>query len=78
MSLIIWVLVGYGQGDSEKYLIKHFSKPKLTNLTHIAVDEISIGKRHKYITLVLDLKSGAVVFIGDGKGADSLKPFGTS
>ncbi len=59
----------------KKYLIKHFSKPKLTNLTHIAVDEISIGKRHKYITLVLDLKSGAVVFIGDGKGADSLKPF---
>ncbi len=59
----------------KEYLIKHFSKPKLTNLAHIAVDEISIGKRHKYITLVLDLKSGAVVFIGDGKGADSLKPF---
>lgn len=59
----------------KEYLIKHFSKPRLKNLTHIAIDEISIGKRHKYITLVLDLKSGAVVFIGDGKGADSLEPF---
>jgi len=59
----------------KEYLIKHFSKPKLKNMTHLAIDEISIGKRHKYITLVLDLKSGAVVFIGDGKGADSLMPF---
>jgi transposase len=57
------------------YLHKHFSKPKLTNLCEIAIDEISIGLNHKYFTIVLDLKTGAVVFIGDGKGADSLKPF---
>jgi len=25
--------------------------------------------------LGLDLESGAVVFVGDGKGADALKPF---
>ena len=25
--------------------------------------------------MVLDLESGAVVFVGDGKGADALKPF---
>ena len=27
------------------------------------------------MTVVLDLKSGAVVFVGDGKGADALDPF---
>ena len=27
------------------------------------------------MTVVLDLESGRVVFIGDGKGADSLSPF---
>lgn len=59
----------------KEYLYKHFSTPKLQHITHIAIDEISVGKRHKYLTLVLDLKSGAVVFIGDGKGAESLKPF---
>src|SRR4029077_12841711 len=41
----------------------------------IAIDEIHLGKRHRFITLVLDLDSGAVVFVGDGKGAEALKPF---
>lgn len=57
------------------HLLKHFSKPKVTDLKQIAIDEISIGKRHRYLTIVLDLETGAVVFIGDGRGCDSLEPF---
>jgi len=34
-----------------------------------------VAKGHRYLTVVLDLESGAVVFVGDGKGADALKPF---
>ena len=56
-------------------LSKRFAKPKLKHLKQIAIDEISIGKGHKYLTLVLDLNSGAVVFVGEGKGADALLPF---
>ena len=59
----------------KRYLQKRFSRPKLTKLKEIAIDEISIGKRHRYLTVVLDLKTGAVVFVGDGKGADALDPF---
>ena len=57
------------------YLEKNFGNPDLSNLQQIAIDEISLGRRHRYITLVIDLLSGAVVFIGDGKGADALTPF---
>jgi len=35
----------------------------------------TLGKGHRYLTVVLDLKTGAIVFIGDGKGADALEPF---
>ena len=35
----------------------------------------ALAKRHRYLTVVLDLKTGAVVFVGDGKGADALDPF---
>lgn len=52
-----------------------FKKPRLKHLKHLAVDEISIGRGHRYLTVVLDLDSGAVVFVGEGKGADSLLPF---
>ncbi len=57
------------------YLRRRFSKPKLNRLKRIAIDEISIGKGHRYLTVVLDLDSGAVVFVGDGKGAEALEPF---
>jgi len=59
----------------KRYLQRRFSRPKLGKLKQIAIDEISIGKGHRYLTVVLDLKTGAIVFIGDGKGADALEPF---
>ena len=59
----------------KRYLRRHFDRPRLKGLRQIAIDEITIGKGHQYLTVVLDLKRGAVVFMGKGKGADSLKPF---
>ena len=59
----------------KRHLEKRFSHPKLKHLKRLAIDEISIGAGHRYLTIVLDLKSGAVVFVGDGKGADALSPF---
>jgi len=56
-------------------LHRRFRRPSLKELRLLAIDEISIGKGHRYLTVVLDLESGAVVFIGEGKGADALDPF---
>jgi transposase len=62
--------------DIQKRDLSHrYAKPKLKHLSQIAIDEIAIAKGHRYVTVVLDLESGAVVFVGDGKGADALKPF---
>jgi transposase len=56
-------------------LSRRYSKPALRSLRKIAIDEIAVGKGHRYLTVVLDLDTGAVVFVGDGKGGDALKPF---
>jgi transposase len=56
-------------------LSRRYAKPKLKDLRQIAIDEIAVAKGHRYVTVVLNLESGAVVFVGDGKGADALKPF---
>jgi transposase len=48
---------------------------KLRALRQIAIDEISSGKGQRYLTVVLDLDTGAVVFVGDGNGAEALQPF---
>ena len=56
-------------------LWRRYAKPKLKHLRQIAIDEIAVAKGHRYLTVVLDLHRGAVAFVGDGKGADALKPF---
>lgn len=57
------------------YLHKHFARPRLKDTTRIAIDELSIGGGHRYLTLVMDLASGAILHVGQGKGADALDPF---
>ena len=52
-----------------------YSRPKLRNIRLLAIDEIAVAKGHRYLTVVMDLESGCVVFVGDGKGADALVPF---
>jgi transposase len=59
----------------KRNLARRFSKPKLKHLKRIATDEISIGRGQRYLTVVLDLDSGAVVFVGTGRSAESLAPF---
>jgi transposase len=56
-------------------LQRRFGKPRLKQLRQIAIDEISTAKGHRYLTIVLDLESGAVVHVGEGKGGDALKDF---
>ena len=43
----------------KRHLKRRFGKPRLSKLKYIAIDEISIRKGHKYVTLVMDIKSGA-------------------
>ena len=57
-------------------LKRRFDKPKLKHLRQIAIDEISTAKGHVYLTIVMDLKSGAVVHVGRGKGGDCAKKLG--
>ena len=56
-------------------LKRRFDRPKLKHLRHIAIDEISVAKGHRYLTIVLDLESGVVVHVGQGKGGEALSDF---
>jgi transposase len=60
----------------EKTRLKQkYGKIPLKEVKHIAIDEIAVAKGHKYMTLVLDLDSGRVIFIGKGKDEKALAPF---
>jgi transposase len=72
-------LVGLGwdavKDIQKRYLTRRFRRPRLKDVRRIAIDEISIGKGHRYVTVVLNLANGMVLYVGDGKGAEALKPF---
>ena len=59
----------------KKYLSKRFGRPRLRDLKILAIDEIYIGRTHKFLTIVINWETGAIVFVGKGKGENALNPF---
>lgn len=59
----------------KRHLWRRFRRPSLNGLTRIAIDEICVGRGQRYLTIVLNLTSGAVLFVGQGKGKEALEPF---
>ena len=57
------------------HLQKRYKSIPLKKVRQIAIDEISIGKGHQYLTIVMDLETGRILYVGDGKGGDALKSF---
>ena len=57
------------------YLEAQYGQPSLDGLRILAVDEISVKKGHRYLTVVLDYISGRVVFVGKHRKAKTLQRF---
>lgn len=57
------------------WLEKKYTKVRLGEVEYLGIDEVYLGKVMGYITVVRDMDSGAVLFIGKGKGGDALKKF---
>jgi transposase len=56
-------------------LRKKFKKRKLNRIRHIGVDEIAVRKGHSYLTVVVDLGTGQVVWVAEGRQSSSLEEF---
>ena len=58
----------------KKHLQKKFSKVSVSQVKIIGIDEIYVSRTadQKFITVIRDLESGAVLYVGDGKGLAAL------
>lgn len=58
-------------------LQRKVNKLRVRNLKLLAIDEIHIGKKNepKYLSIILDLKSSRVVYVGEGRTEEALRPF---
>lgn len=57
------------------YLERNYSKPDISDLKVIGIDEFAVKKGHVYKTIEVNLETGQIVYVGDGKGADALDGF---
>ena len=59
----------------KQYLKRHYSRPSLRKLKRVAIDEVYMGSKMGYLTIVLDLHKGEVVYVAKGKSGESLEAF---
>jgi transposase len=70
----------YLSWDTVKSIVKErlqndYGQVSLKALKYISIDEIYVGKSARFYTLVLDLESGRIVWVGKGRGEAGLTGF---
>ena len=58
--------------DMDRRRLQRLGRPELRSLKRLAIDEVSVGKLHRFLTLVYDLDSGAIVSVSKGRGQKAL------
>jgi len=59
----------------KQYLEAQYGQPNYDGLRILAVDEISLRKGHKYLTIVLDYETGRVIHVAKDRKAKTLNRF---
>jgi transposase len=59
----------------KSYLTRRYNPPSLKNVRNIGIDEFAVRKGHVYKTIVVDLDTGHIIHVGNGKGKESLNRF---
>ena len=59
----------------KRYLKQKYSHVSIKKVKRIGIDEFAVSKGHVYKTIVADLDTGHIVYVGDGRGSDALDDF---
>jgi transposase len=69
---VSWSLI---KNIHKAYLQREYQNPDLKSIQYIGVDEFSISKGHKYMTIFINLQSGEIIHAVEGKSIESVTPF---
>lgn len=62
--------------EYDRFQLKHlFEVLDLSSVRHLAIDEFSLHKGHRYATVIMDIEQRRVIWVGMGKTKKSVQPF---
>lgn len=50
-------------------------KANLREVEFLAIDEVYLGRLHRFVTIAIDWKSGRILHVAKGRGENALRPF---
>ena len=69
---ISWATVG---SIAQRLVAEHLHEDRFEGLRRIGIDEISYRRHHRYLTVVIDHDRQRVIWVGEGKSAETLAGF---
>lgn len=58
---------------TKTHLARNYGKPALSGVQYLAIDEIHLGRRNSFYTIVLDLEDGRILWAKPGRGKAALR-----
>lgn len=72
LTLLSWDAV---KNITKSHLAKDYGKPALRGVHYLGIDEVHLGKKTRYYTIVLDLEDGRILWAKPGRGKEALRGF---
>lgn len=63
------------KGMVKEHLARDYDPPKLKGVRYLAIDEIHLGRKKKFYTIVIDLEDGQILWAAPGRGKSALQRF---
>lgn len=72
LTLLSWDTV---KGIVKSHLAKDYGKPALQGVRYLGIDEIHLGRKKRFYTIVIDLQTGRILWAKPGRGKTALQGF---
>lgn len=72
LTLLPWDTV---KTITKTHLAKDYGKPALREVRYLGIDEIHLGKKQRFFTIVIDLEDGRILWAASGRGKAALRGF---
>jgi transposase len=72
LTLLSWDTV---KAITKTHLAKDYGKPALRDVRYLGIDEIHLGKKKRFYTIVIDLEDGRILWAKPGRGGAALRGF---